>query len=378
MNRRLRGLALIAVAIVVVAIGAWRYMNPRAFGPKRTDGAIAALVRPTPGPLADYRALFALDMRHLWEGEAKGDGGYLYRSDDGGATWHGAEIPFQALEVKFFDPTHGVATGASFGAGIYETSDGGVTWSPINLLAGTVSQASEWVSPSDGWAQSARGGLWATNDGGRSWRSLAATPGQTDFFDLVFRDPLHGVVQPLLITHLQNGVSAEECAQPTLYYTDDGGATWRSPKVPPTFKSSSGFFIQWLGDGTGAVTSLGGTCTPGQPSTQTLMSVTYDGGMTWSPTLATSSGLMDMVSATEWWVTAGNALERTFDGGSSFLPVAQPRVALTLMGFKAFPGGGVLALFGKLTGPGTISAPSTMATSTDYGGHWTVRSLPAA
>ena len=121
----------------------------------------------------------------------------LFRSNDGGATWHvlaspsttGIPIRIGAVAVDPFDPNHlelgGIgfnevsASGNDFG-GLYTSHDGGITWAREQF----VSSGNYWCHavlfhPTKQGAifstvteQGSKSGIWRSSDGGASWQQL--------------------------------------------------------------------------------------------------------------------------------------------------------------------------------------------------------------
>jgi photosystem II stability/assembly factor-like uncharacterized protein len=180
---------------------------------------------------------------------ALGDG--VFRSDDGGATWHAAGLRTSQHIAKIAIDPHDprVALVAAMGPefspggerGIYRTSDGGRTWQrvlSVNPTTGGSDVAFDPSNPSIAFAGTFdyirrpwtfRGGgtgsgLWRSNDGGRTWRRLT---------DPRLHDGLPGgIINRVglsICAHHPNVIYAiVPTAHGILYRSDDGGTRWRS------------------------------------------------------------------------------------------------------------------------------------------------------
>ncbi|HEX8384899.1 MAG TPA: hypothetical protein VF576_01890, partial [Rubricoccaceae bacterium] len=159
---------------------------------------------PSPTSL-DVRGIAAPTAGHVFvatEDDSFDDGGALFESTDGGATWVQRDVPaggFAPLNGVFFlDATHGWA----FGNENVRTTDGGATWTALPFLGSTYHM--EFFTEAFGVA-STNGGLAVSRDGGLTW---ADSP--EGLYDFDFADASTGL-----------GVSAQG-----LYRTADGGATF--------------------------------------------------------------------------------------------------------------------------------------------------------
>ena len=129
-------------------------------------------------------------------GALKTPGGVLYRSSDGGATWHAVRLPplpgYPGARATFglpafFGQRNGVVAGRLYdtptGAEpvvVYTTDDGGTTWhahaAPLNRATRTYRQGSFTVpfvaSSSSDWAMFAGSLLYTTDDAGADWTTI--------------------------------------------------------------------------------------------------------------------------------------------------------------------------------------------------------------
>jgi photosystem II stability/assembly factor-like uncharacterized protein len=130
------------------------------------------------------------------------DGGALFESTDGGATWVQREVPFSLFDglngIFFLDPQNGWA----WGNVNYRTTDGGNTWEELPLLGSAYFM--EFYTATFGLA-AGNFGAYVSTDGGLTW---SPSPDGMAGFD--FADDLTGL-----------GV-----ADTGIYRTTDGGATF--------------------------------------------------------------------------------------------------------------------------------------------------------
>ncbi|MEX1311741.1 MAG: YCF48-related protein, partial [Candidatus Sulfomarinibacteraceae bacterium] len=130
------------------------------------------------------------------------NGGALFESADGGATWVQRDVPF-----SLGSPLNGIffldgQNGWTWGNANYRTTDGGTTWAELPLLGSTYFM--EFYSTSFGLA-TGNFGRSVSHDGGLTWE-----PSPFDIFAFDFAGTQTGL-----------GVAATG-----LYRTSDGGATF--------------------------------------------------------------------------------------------------------------------------------------------------------
>jgi photosystem II stability/assembly factor-like uncharacterized protein len=132
------------------------------------------------------------------------DGGALWESADGGATWVQRAVPF-----NLFDPLNGLffldaQHGWTYGNANYRTTDGGTTWTELPFLGSTYFM--RFYSTTFGLT-TGNFGRYVSRDGGLSWE-----PSPNDLFAFDFADDSLGL-----------GI-----ADTGIYRTTDGGSTFTS------------------------------------------------------------------------------------------------------------------------------------------------------
>jgi photosystem II stability/assembly factor-like uncharacterized protein len=169
---------------VVVAVGRWN--GPPMFV-KSTDGGrsfTSVNVAPLASGLVD---LFFFNERDGFavgglgvgpsEAEQRASRTVILATNDGGATWQrrytSESVGQWAWKIQFVTDRVGYVTteGPVPEGAVLKTTDGGLTWRPMLVAPGVAFEAVGFVSPDRGWVGSFPT-LYATNDGGASWRSL--------------------------------------------------------------------------------------------------------------------------------------------------------------------------------------------------------------
>lgn len=205
----------------------------------------------------DLRTVFFVDRLTGW---AAGDGGMIYRTDDGGKNWAelpGAVVPNGIVDVnriEFVDTRTGWMLGEMRSRDTNETqtvllstTDGGQIWQQ-QVLPGVLSF--HFVNNKIGFAAGRSSGLYKTTDGGQRWRkldSLERLVGQPveasaynfGFSDVHFIDATHGWAvgnfYGRALTHIGG-----------LFVTSDGGDTWQRVPLVIQSRNNAGRFTRGM------------------------------------------------------------------------------------------------------------------------------------
>jgi photosystem II stability/assembly factor-like uncharacterized protein len=352
--RARRGLALIGVAGLLVAVAALYWLRP-------PTAPVPANTPPLPADVTDWQ--FS-DRDHGWVllNSQTDPIGRLFATGDGGAHWRALASlgNVQAFTFHFFDARAGAVQvrDAAGRSGLLYTADGGQGWRraevpPVQFAPGEITLA----GPDHAYLF-AVDGRYASIDGARSWQPLAAN-GLPEFGRLLaFHDALEGwavavgaiyrtrdagqnwsrVALPLpigsaVITMVFAGPSAmlvagdmtRKSVLPAVYPSPDGGQTWEAPRpalpdLPTVDQASIPAFVDhdhWFARGA------------------TILWSTADGGQNWT-SLATRRpgglqfGEVRFTSTTDGWSLTygqgGPVLLRTTDGGFQWAAVKVPRL----------------------------------------------------
>jgi photosystem II stability/assembly factor-like uncharacterized protein len=166
-----------------------------------------------------------IDARTGWavgDIDPRGTGGIIYKTVDGGQSWHPVARTSEILTtIHFVNLNTGWVAG--YAGRIARTDDGGLTWKIQRIeREGEVLNSIFFLNEQIGWAVGASGLVLRTIDGGASWNQ-AETGRVEDLWGVCFREPDIG------------WIVGEEGL---ILLTSNGGKTW----LPQTSGTSSSLF----------------------------------------------------------------------------------------------------------------------------------------
>ena len=230
-------------------------------------------------------------------GDSLGDGGVIYHTSDGGATWgpQQSNLGGRLDGVDFVDARTGWAisddnSGMNAGANLtmQHTTDGGATWIPQFVAGNTALSAVDFVDADTGWAAGglsssigSTGAVFSSTDGGFTWTREKLPKGTPAIKGLQFLNKSDGWA---VGTSWTVDVAAETATSDEgwVLHTTDGGATWLRV---PGLEDSLATTVHFSDAGHGWVGGLDGVY------------ATADGGSTWQRVAAGDGG--EAIAATD-------------------------------------------------------------------------------
>jgi photosystem II stability/assembly factor-like uncharacterized protein len=255
---------------------------------------------------------------------------------------------------------------------LFTTSNGGGKWKIIILPE---SGYIDFINTRDGWLLAPAGGVYRSTDGGETWTKIGSTKFSGQIGSATFLNLTTG-----WITEFGNNADGHRHL-----FTHDGGRTWRPLKLPPPTQITTPFEFT-IGGAHKFLNSLDGIL-PVLFSTNKdagiTFYVTHDGGITWTYTTpvtlksdsAFGGGMQrpvyrssSFVDANHGWVTDGDALYVTSDGGRRWATIhpGPPFEPFDQVGELDF----ISTKVGWATGRGPVTAPFLLKT-VDGGHTWT-------
>jgi photosystem II stability/assembly factor-like uncharacterized protein len=146
------------------------------------------------------------------------DFGTLYKTANGGGAWTNGNLTGASFVAVVCDPTSASTVYAASTAVVSKTTTGGTSWAPITTglpaMVAISSLAMEGASTSALWLGLQSGAVYRSIDAGASWSATAAFSTK----------PITAIA-----THpTRAGVALAGTGGDGVFYTTDGGATWRA------------------------------------------------------------------------------------------------------------------------------------------------------
>ena len=380
-GRGRRALLLIAGSVLTLLLASAAYAGPwqPAPAPPPPQASVAA---PGLQPISDESAwlsLYAAEQDNAFE---------VFKTLDGGNSWQrmltvGSDHPLSWMH--FFDARRGLVLAGTRGSQweasvLYVTADGGAHWAqrrlPIErgLLDRPVLQ---WVAFADldyGWYLGGIGNesavLYRTTDGGAAWTEVARVDElRTSSHGL----QLHGRKAGISFADRKEGwIGYQGAGPPSVYHTVDGGETWtleRLPQLPGALNDVRALTIVSppLVFGSYAVLVVAGVTN--------YAVVSGDTGRNWSEPrpLPESRCCPSVLDPIHWWLSYGNDLWTTADGGRNWrLDAARVPAGVTLV--RVVPAS--MSRSWALGSQNDVPGASVVLRSGDGGTNWSVVQLP--
>lgn len=257
----------------------------------------------------DLNTVYFIDSKRGWVG---GDGGYLSRTEDSGASWIRQTVSTKAAinDIYFRDKEAGFFLA---GNSIFVTRDNGASWTQLKIF-----------SPEE-------------FDGA-----------DVELYSIRFANKKKGWVVGSISKR-------DRVVDSVLVHTDNGGETWRRQRAPSRLEL---IHVDFVSDKRGWIVGDGGT-----------ILFTRDGGQSWTKQNAPVSGTfyhVDFRNDKKGWVVGERGvLLRTTDGGETWTAVPT-NVNVTLLSVH----------FMNDDDGWAIGRGGTILTTTDQGRSWTLQQSP--
>jgi photosystem II stability/assembly factor-like uncharacterized protein len=323
-----RSIALIAFAVLVIGGASLAYLRPLSLetSPSSTQASSSLLTKS--GDVVTYDFVsgslgWALEVPR--PSAAAVAQFWIFRTVDGGNHWqrqlagqqgsssHTSTYAGGTLSIQFLDAAHGfVAIG--YPIELYRTLDGGTHWNAVQLPRTQVDVVT-FSDSSHGWFLASTPAspnpilnLYKTSDAGVSWQQLPDPP--FDSIRMTFRSMSEG------------WIGATGPGQPHVYFSADGGRSWRRRDLPEPPGTQDIATIVRLLPGTGVITAVSRSVTFEYSYT------TFDRGASWKPVPhrpdEVFAGGESFVDALHWWVIDHGVLFKSSDAGQTWKPASQP------------------------------------------------------
>ena len=245
-SRARRALVLIAAAVLVTTWASVAYLRPSLLQLPAPPKAVGPALLSTEYPAAYTFLTPSLGWALVAETTSSTPRFSVFKTTDSARHWKRLLVKNQispdqgmspasvrtSLLIRFFDASHGVIA-LGYPTEIYRTSDGGTHWALVktpNYFDSSFVPATDavhgWLL---GWSESPDQpgpNLLSTSDGGDTWTALPQTLPWANFLPPEFR---HG---NLSFRNPREGWVGAKAAEPTVYASADGGASWQPHAIP--------------------------------------------------------------------------------------------------------------------------------------------------
>lgn len=183
----------------------------------RTDSVVSTM-------LVDPRSSQTLFAGSWTRDPSRGDGGGIFRSDDGGLTWRASGLAGQAVRTLVQAPSNPEVLVAGTLEGVFSSQDSGATWQRISPESNRELRNIDSLAVDPRRPETIYVGTfhlpWKTTDGGRTWTSIHS--GMIDDSD----------VMSFLVDRTNPArVFASACSG--IYRSDNGGLLWKKVQGIP-------------------------------------------------------------------------------------------------------------------------------------------------
>jgi photosystem II stability/assembly factor-like uncharacterized protein len=218
------------------------------------------------------------DPKTIYAGTGESDiredlstGNGVYKSNDGGATWHhiGLEDTRQISRIVISpqnpDMVYAGALGRAYGPnkerGVYKSADGGAHWTRVLDLGPEIGIsdlamcssnpqllfAGAWHTHRPPWSTYAPidgpgSGLYRTQDGGKTWSRLEGTGLPKGDWGRVGVDVAPDGRRAYALIEVKSAAKKTDTEKSGLYRSDDGGNTWVLANADPRLTSRAWYF----------------------------------------------------------------------------------------------------------------------------------------
>lgn len=259
-----------------------------------------------------------------------GEGGYLAKSSDGGASWRQVSLPVgDNLEaIHFLDAVTGMFVGDN--GDFFMTTDGGTTWQNKSFVTTEDLMDVFFFDQKNGYIAGTNGHLIHTRNAGASWSSANLGTANT-LRSIVFRDTLTGIAvgdNGYIVKTTNGGASWNQILSLTTAQLNK--VTFPSPTVAIAV-GSNGVILRsadagdhWTQISTGSGETFQGVTFTSSGTgiacgTNGILDTTMDGGQTWgmkNQFISQTLRGMSFQNAQSGWLVADNGIIlHTGDGG---------------------------------------------------------------